>query len=64
MQTTKARFYYIGKKESAACFWVAACKAFYGDFYAITYWELKINILDLMRRYMDLHPTNKWKSMP
>jgi hypothetical protein len=27
----------------------------------INYWELKINILDLMRRYMDLHPTNKWK---
>jgi hypothetical protein len=25
------------------------------------YWELKINILDLMRRYMDLHPTNQWR---
>jgi hypothetical protein len=22
---------------------------------------LKINILDLMRRYMELHPTNQWK---
>jgi hypothetical protein len=30
------------------------------DFYAINYWELKINILDLMR-YMELHPTNQWR---
>jgi hypothetical protein len=50
----------LEKKESAACFWVAACKAFYGTS-MINYWELKINILDLMRRYIDLHPTNKWK---
>jgi hypothetical protein len=35
-RATKARFYYMEKKESAACFWVAACQAF-GDFYAITY---------------------------
>jgi hypothetical protein len=28
------------------------------------YWELKKNILDLMRRYMDLHPTNQWRIKP
>ena len=44
--------------DSAACFWVATFHALYGDFYAMNYIEFKINILDLLHRFMDIHPSN------
>ena len=44
--------------ESAACFWVSSFYAMYGSFYRMAYYELKINILDLLHRYVEIDPTN------
>jgi hypothetical protein len=43
---------------SAACFWVSTVKALYGDSYAMDYMELKVNILDLLARFSQIHPRN------
>jgi hypothetical protein len=43
---------------SAACFWVSTAKALCGDHYAIDCMEFKVNILDLLARFSDIHPDN------
>jgi hypothetical protein len=43
---------------SAACFWVSTAKALHGDHYAIDYMEFKVNILNLLARFSDIHPDN------
>jgi hypothetical protein len=36
---SKTKALILGIERRAACFWVAACKAFYGTSYVINYWE-------------------------
>jgi hypothetical protein len=45
-------------KGSHASFWTALLMVLYGNYTAMDYPELKINILDLLLRFSEIHPKN------
>ncbi len=46
---------------SAACFWVSTAKALHGDHCAIDCMEFKVNILDLLARFSEIHSDNQFR---